>query len=321
MVRVGRVFSTAGVEIVTRPYLVEDELSALAQRCSEDWARWLTSENLISPEATPSSLEILNGGRFYYAKAAWDAVHPKQSCGLLQLRAKRGHMSADTFGGAAHNDQNLEPGMEIYRSPGSDWCVRMWDFQGSFTNFTGPVLVGDTIATGTTLVGVLGWLVEKMVASKSVQDIHVFTIVGASEWTTGNGGVIEKLRDVDEVLQKHGKALTVCFCNATFGLNANGTDLNPCPTKGAEWLPEALEMTKKQVGNFPLENLKCGVWDWGDRFTKALHHLEEVTEHYNTFGAVAPAYITAGLRERLEARETISAKRRRKEDSEEQANL
>ena len=214
--KVGKCLSPAGAEIVAKPYLVETELCDLAQRCSEDWIRWLESQNLLTA-AVPLSLEILNGGKYYFSAAAWDAVHPgQQQCGVLKLRARRGHASDASYGGAAHNDKNLEPGMELYRSTGSDWCVRIWDIPESMM-FGGPVLVGDTIATGTTLVGVLGWLVEKMASAGSVQDIHVFTIVGACEWSAGDGGVVEKLAHVDEALAKHGKTLTLTFCNATFG--------------------------------------------------------------------------------------------------------
>ena len=199
---VRRCHSAAAAEIVVRPYLVEDELSALALQASIDWVRSLPAESLGG--APPVSLEILNGGKYYYTKDAWDAVRPDIPARLLRLRARRGHASGETFGGAAHNDKNLEPGMELYQSPGSDWCVRIWEIPEDLC-LTGPILVGDTIATGTTLVGVLGWLVSKMEAAGSVQDIHVFTIVGASKWASGDGGVIEKLKHVDESLRKHGK--------------------------------------------------------------------------------------------------------------------
>ena len=270
----------------------------LAQTSSEDWIRWLGAQKLLTSDVPPVSLEILNGGKYYFSQAAWNEVHPKQPCGVLKLRARRGHASGETYGGAAHNDKNLLPGMELYQSPGSDWCVRLWDIPADF-KITGPVLVGDTIATGTTLVGVLGWLVEKMAAQGAVHDVHVFTIVGASEWDSGDGGVVGKLKHVDEALRKHGKMLTLTFANATFHLDANGTDLSPCPKQGAAWLPEALDATNAIVGSdFPLEKMKCGVWDWGDRFTKPLHHLDEVLEHYEAIPE-APRYIIEGLKERI----------------------
>ena len=61
-------------------------------------------------------------------------------------------------------------------TPSPRRCVRLWDIPPDL-GLTGPVFVGDTVATGTTLVGVLGWLVQKMEAAGSVQDIFVFTIV------------------------------------------------------------------------------------------------------------------------------------------------
>jgi hypothetical protein len=97
--------------------------------------------------------------------------------------------------------------------------------------------------------------------------------------------------------------LTVTFANAYFALDANGTDLNPSPAAGADWLPQALEAVEQRVGGtFPLAQMRCGVWDWGDRFTKPLHHLEEVSEHYTQFGDDAPRYIVDGLSERIAAR-------------------
>ena len=95
--------------------------------------------------------------------------------------------------------------------------------------------------------------------------------------------------------------LTVTFANAYFALDANGTDLNPSPQKGAEWLPEALLLLQEKLGSFDPEKLRCGVWDWGDRFTNPLHHLLEVQEHYAKIQDT-PAFITAGLDERIAAR-------------------
>ena len=302
---VRKVFSEAAVEIVTKPYLVEDELSKLAQQCSEDWITSLEADGHFVG-AKPVSLEILNGGKFYYTKGAWESLHPDRPCNLLQLRARRGHASAASYGGDPHHDKNLEPGMELYRSPGSDWCVRLWEIPEDL-GLCGPVLVGDTIATGTTLVGVLGWLVERMAKLDSFQDIHVMTIVGASEWSLGDGGVVEKLKHVDEMLAKAGKTISVSYCNATFALDANGTDLNPSTDLGAEWIPKALNLVTKQLVGFDSKKLKCGVWDWGDRFTKPLHHLEEVLEYYHTLND-APSYIVDGLKERIAERQDGGAR-------------
>ena len=52
--------------------------------------------------------------------------------------------------------------------------------------------------------------------------------------------------------------------------------------------------------------MKCGVWDWGDRFTKPMHHLEEVAEYYSTLEGVPP-YIGGGLQSRISARKEDAA--------------
>ena len=294
--RVDTCFSAAGCEIVASPFLVgEAELGKLALTCSEDWIKSLPADVLDPAGPAPVSLEILNGGKFYYLQSAWTNIYPDNPCGestalsplplifsyksekslcgagVLKLRARRGHASDETYGGPANNDKNLEAGMELYQSEGSDWCVRLWEIPAEL-GLTGPVLVGDTIGTGTTLVralhfplshsfshtnlkspcaeqaGVLGWLTEKMVAAGSVQDIHVFTIAGAAEWGT-DGGVVKKLGPVDEALAAHGKQLTLTFCNARFALQSNGTDLCPCPEMGAAWVPKALQMVTETLGN------------------------------------------------------------------------
>ena len=56
---------------------------------------------------------------------------------------------------------------------------------------------------------------------------------------------------MDEALGAEGKELTVSFCNARFALQGNGTDLNPAPAMGAEWVPEALEIVTAKVRTRP----------------------------------------------------------------------
>jgi hypothetical protein len=196
----------------------------------------------------------------------------------MSIRAKRGHASANAYGGPAHLNQNIPAGTELYQSPQSDWCVRIWEQKGEIT---GTLLVADTIATGTTLAGVLGWAVQKMVASGNVQDIYLFTIAGASHWTENpkDGGLMPKLDEVQETLQQYGKSLHVTFANARFKLAANGTDLGVI---GADIDPRARALMSKRWPNEFLPFMRCVVWDWGDRFdpSKFAHHLDEIYTYY-----------------------------------------
>lgn len=287
--KVETIYSGAGVEIISSPFLVAEPLEKLAQAASEDWLRSLPREALLAGEG-PVSLEILNGGHYYFGAKACEAVTGKP-CRVATLRAKRGHCSAETYGGPANFDKNLPAGTEVWRNEGSDWCVRIWEAQPVPA---GPVLVGDTIATGTTLAGVLGWLVSKMEAAGSVHDIYVFTIVGASDWCNGHAGSLKKLEPVDAALRKHGKELHVTFANGRFALHQNGTDMNPCPSMGSVLHERAKAELDSKVGSKFLKRMRCAIWDWGDRFRQPEKHLHEVRDHFR-LQADCPQYILEGL--------------------------
>lgn len=297
--RVETLFSRAGCEIVASPFLVGPELELLALEASEDWVRSLPAARLAE-QPPPVALEILNGGHYYFAANAYERVTGR-TCHVATVKAKRGHASAETFGGPAHLDRDLPAGTELWRSEGSDWCVRVWDADPVPA---GPLLVGDTIATGTTLAGVLRWAVAKMEAAGAVHDIFVFSIAGAADFA--DGGVLKKLAPLDEILKRHGREVFVTFANGRFALQPNGTDLSPCPELGAELVPSARALLEAQVGAEFLNSMKCAIWDWGDRFRKPLEHLEEVSRHFAALPA-CPAYIAAGVEERLAALRAAAA--------------
>ena len=231
--KVSTIHSPAGVEIVTQPFLVGAPLEKLAQCASEDFVRSL-GPDAFPAGTTPVSLEILNDGHYYFCGAACEAV-TGAPCTIATLRAKRGHNSAESYGGDAWHAKDVPDGTTLWQSEGSDWCVRIWDNKPIPA---GPLLVGDTVATGTTLAGVLEFVVDQMVTAESVHDIHVFSIAGAGSWggNGADGGIATKLQRVDEALTRHGKQLTVTFANSEFALQANGTDLS---FTGAVTLPEA----------------------------------------------------------------------------------
>lgn len=285
--KVSTIYSPAGVEIMTQPFLVGKKLEKLAQSASEDFVRSLD----LPADAEPVSLEILNGGHYYFCADACKAVTGRD-CKVSTLRAKRGHDSAETYGGEQHWASNVPEGTTLWESEGSDWCVRIWENTG-IPSGAGPLLVGDTVATGTTLAGVLEFCVHEMGQANCYQDIHVFSIVGASSWTDidgADGGIATKLQGVDQTLAANGKTLTVTFANAQFALQPNGTDL---AFTGADMLPEASVATEAKLGGFAAK-MKCAVWDWGDRFREIEHHLEEIHEYYGGLPD-CPAWLMEGI--------------------------
>jgi len=287
------IYSEAAVDIVTQPFLVGDELSVLARAASKDWLASLPPEALKGA----LSLEILNGGRHYYVTEAYGDLLGER-CPVVSIRAKRGHASAESYGGPAHLNKDLPPGTELYQSPGSDWCVRIWEQKGEVN---GTLLVADTIATGTTLAAVLGWAVQKMEATGNVHDIYLFTIAGASHWpeNPADGGLMPKLESVQETLVKYGKSLHITFANGRYALAKNGTDLG---VVGADIDPRArAAMSKRWPANF-LPFLRCVIWDWGDRFDTAhfAHYLDEIHTYYRA-QPHCPPELLRGIETRLAA--------------------
>ena len=74
---------------------------------------------------------------------------------------------------------------------------------------TGPLLVGDTIATGTTLAGILSVAVAEMEAHGNVRDVVCLTVAGSSFCAQH-----PRLLELDERLARHGRHLVMVFANA-----------------------------------------------------------------------------------------------------------
>lgn len=265
--KVETIYSRAGVEIVTSPFLVGPELEKLAQQASCDFIRAL-------PEDVTDvvSLEILNGGHYYFVGPAFEEVRGVK-CPISTLRAKR----------------RLEDG---------EWKVRVWDEGGEDLSNYSALLIGDTVATGTTLCGTIKVVLERIAAAgRPLPDVYVWTIAGASS-VVGH----PTLQEIDETLRGHGRELSFYFANARFNLAPNGTDLR---LVDAEYDKRAEHEITAKVGAF-LPKMRCAVWDWGDRFREVRNHLEEIAEYYAAEGA--PEWLLEGIQtRRLEQGDSVTA--------------
>lgn len=247
-VHVQVLYSQPAVAILSQPYLVNDELSVLSQASNVDFVQSLDLNALVNPVV----VEILNGGRYYYLPAAYEQVTGKKPR-VASLKAKR-----------------------RYDSASAGWVVDLKNEQGQFHG--GTMLIGDTVATGTTLAGTLDLLVEHMLEAKqALHDIYVFAIAGSSI------GVTKGLFNaVAAKLATQGKSLTLVVSNCDFELHENGTDLmfgDVSDAKNvARYNPKALTELTAHCGVI-FNDLKCCVWDWGDRFTQPAIHLAELLEH------------------------------------------
>eukprot|EP00937_MAST-01D_sp_MAST-1D-sp2_P005192 g5192.t1 len=256
-------YSAAGVEIVTQPFLVGAELERLALECSKDFARALPAD--LPRDAV--SLEILNGGHYYFVGEAVEAALGRP-CRVSTIRAKR---------------RQEESG---------DWRVNVWDAGGADVNDCSALLIGDTIATGTTLVGVLEHLLEqRRERGLKLPDIYIFAIAGSSLVSSAPG-----IGRIDAALRAQGRCLHLYFANAQFNLASNGTDLG---FEGALYEARAEREIRAKLGGFA-PHMRCCVWDWGDRFRMIADHLEEI-QHYYAAQPGCPDWLLDGIAARADA--------------------
>ena len=174
------IYSKSGCEIVSKPYLIGDELSKLSLQSSKDFMSSLDLDKIENPVV----LEILNGGRYYYMPQAVEEVTGKKPR-VASLRAK-----------------------EKFDETNNEWKVNIWDQEGDYSN--GTIIIGDTVATGTTLAGTLNQLVESLISNNQpLYDIYVYAIAGSSAG-------LSKLQPVADKLATQGKSVTLVCGNVDF---------------------------------------------------------------------------------------------------------
>ena len=157
------------------------------------------------------------------------------------------------------------------------------------------LLIPDTVATGTTLAGVLDTLLRSRI-SGPLPNIYIFTIAGSD-------ACVKKLKPVYEnVLKKRGASMTIVFSNAMFNLDSNGTDLG---FEGAKIHDRAEKIFDKILGVFPRSNMKCAIFDWGDRFRAPTEHLLEVRSNFEKI-KTTPKFILDGIAKRLSRQDKLT---------------
>jgi hypothetical protein len=58
-------------------------------------------------------------------------------------------------------------------------------------------------------------------------------------------------------------------------------------------LPEASAEVKAKCGAFASQ-MRCAVWDWGDRFREIDHHLAEINEYFSSMDDT-PGWLMEGI--------------------------
>jgi len=134
-------------------------------------------------------------------------------------------------------------------------------------------IIGDTIATGATLIDSIKYYLEK---APRVKKLLIFTIAGALPGA-------QRLAELEkEMSRKYGIELHVFFSDGIFGLDINQTDMKYFH-KDSIIAPESQKAAEKDLGKFLGEKL-CVIWDWGQRNKDPIGHLQEVVRVAGNLG-------------------------------------
>lgn len=247
------------LEIHTKPWLCGERLHELAKGVAVRFLRVLHRE--LPLEGVPldrvCELTILAGGLYYMLDEAFKEVYGR-SLQRCIISAKR------------------------YQLEDGTWRVNM-----NYGNFEAlpdraVVLIGDTIATGTTITSSLRRLRDAAAErGYSVERVAILTISGAVDGS-------RRLRELEEELREEweGFELYVFNCCAVFGLEPNGTDM---PYGHPETIapPDVVALVNERLGAWLARRL-CSIFDWGDRTKNPVKHLRELIELTERLEAEAP---------------------------------
>jgi len=275
------IYSRAGLEICASPFLCGKEIIKYSQECSTDFLKSLASRSSLDD---PVLLDILMGGRHYHLKKVWSDVFPHKYLAHAEIRAKR------------------------YQGEDKKWGVRIWhDEEAAVANkdFAEPLeqtkkllreaktlIIGDTIATGTTMCGILNWILNQRANNRDGLDVEIFSIAGSDK-------CLDQIKTLTGRFLKQKWRIRIWFANQSFNLADNGTDLE---FTGAKTLPLAKAFYDDRLGHFQAK-MKCGIWDWGDRCSRVKSHLEEIHEYYKSQENV-PEFILKGIDAAIECNKT-----------------
>jgi len=251
------IYSEAALQIVTDPFLVGRPLLELSKECSMDFVRSLDRDSL---EAPYTALSILRGGRYYRLLEAWNEVEGGGPLNLAEVRAKRKVNDDGSWRCTVWHDEAISAVTEQETIDHLLSC--------------NTLIIGDTVATATTLTEVLRWFIA-LRESNPPSNIVIFSICGSS---VAKRNLFPFYRDT---LEPKGVAIQMVVANAGYALNEdNGTDLSLVTE---DILPAAKQYIAARIGVDFLKKMKCAIWDWGDRFNSIHSHLEEVTAHFVQF--------------------------------------
>ncbi|MFH1285686.1 MAG: hypothetical protein ABIH99_03830 [Candidatus Micrarchaeota archaeon] len=248
-------------EILFKPWMTGIELQVNAKEAAR---LFLRTAYYLTPLKTSSSAEVcelvaLCGGLYYRLSEGYGKVFgaPLQRC----------------FVGAKR----------FMKNDGKNWdtAITYGNFE-ALPRTSGVILVGDTIATGGTLKRMIDELVRNLERKKcSPQALVIFSIAGSYY----GAKVLKKIED-DLRKKWPNFKVYIFYAQAAFGLMPNGTDLKFLHKDSI--LPEEMRVEiEKRYGEYLGKEMKCAIFDWGDRCKNPKRHLREFEEFCNSLLRVA----------------------------------
>ncbi|MEK9186361.1 MAG: hypothetical protein AAB885_02115 [Patescibacteria group bacterium] len=222
------------------PTITDFELSKLSTRCNETFLKFAKLLGLFRGARAKDVCELIlvSGGFYYHLNQAFYSVFGYSlPAGFIGVRRVLGDKPR---GAITYNNFEAIPENNI-------------------------TIIGDTIATGATLIDSIRYYLAK---HPKVKKIIIFTIAGASSGA-------RRLADLEkEIKRKYGTELYVFFSDGIFGLDKNQTDMRYFH-RDSILASESAAAAEKKLGRFLGERL-CVIWDWGQRNKDPLGHLHEV---------------------------------------------
>jgi len=238
--------SDASRSILYSPYLAGRELQERMERMSHIFIDAMTETALkgIKLEHIVEFV-LLSGGLYYSLARGFREVHgyALPQC-FLGIKRQRVEGSEGQFR-AVSTYENFE-------SLPQDSCV----------------VIGDTIATGSTLVRAIKEL-ENAIEEK---DGRIRKIVVCSLACSTEGA--RKLKKIEERMAGQGTELCLIAAEQLFHLMPDGTDLRFL-REDSIMPDETRECTLEKYGEFLGKEMKCAVFDWGTRCKNPKAHYEE----------------------------------------------
>jgi uracil phosphoribosyltransferase len=137
------------------------------------------------------------------------------------------------------------------------------------------VIIGDTVATGSTLVKGIQLLMDAAEGKgSSIESITVFTLAGSPE----GARKLAKLTKTHILPQHPGCKVSLYACEMLFHLMPDGTDLRFLMPDSV--MPEeSRQEAERRYGKYLGKNMRCAVFDWGTRCKNPRAHCSEFLEY------------------------------------------